>query len=135
MFITDIYFEASKLLIDNIYLSLPIMEMQYMQCIANIMYNYWKCTVPNVTSHFSSLVPWQQNFWIATTGSSSNVVTTTRMAKKQQVCCKKQNFTCAAHFFDISQPVMHDWHMKLPNLTSLLYGVGEHITKSFFCSS
>ena len=35
-------------------------------------------------------------------------------------------------FLYISQPLLHDYDMNLPNLTRLLYGVGEHNKKIIF---
>ena len=55
-------------------------------------------------------------------------------AKKQQVYISKTTTLRVHHaFLWISQPLLHDCNMKLPNFTHLLYGVGEHdTTKNWF---
>ena len=55
-----------------------------------------------------------------------------RTAKKQQVQTGKKTTLHVHHaFLYISQPLLHDCDMKLPNFTRPLYRVGEHNTKIF----
>ena len=72
MFIKEIYFKASKLIIDNICLTLSTMEMYYMQCIIlciiieSILYLLER---RSVMSHYHGR---KISTLLATTGSSSN---------------------------------------------------------------
>ena len=45
---------------------------------------------------------------------------------------QNNTFARASRYLDISLPSLHPCDMKLPNLTRLLYGVGEHNTKVVF---
>jgi len=51
--------------------------------------------------------------------------------KKKTIRLYQQTTTSHVHhaIFYISFPSLHHCDMKLPNLTSPLYGVGEHYTK------
>ena len=49
--------------------------------------------------------------------------------KNKMFLLTNDNFARASRYFVYSLPSLHHYDMKLPNFTSPLYGVGEHITK------
>ena len=79
------------------------------------------------SNHGSKIFGSQQKGAQATTTAMA-----TRTAKKQYFYISKTRTLQVHHaFLHIFQPSLYDCNMKLLNFMHLLYGVGEHNTKSF----